>query len=130
VSSAAVKGVAVTEESFASVELRHPTQCELWEHPERAARKFSEIFETVEDYEDSSHLNRSLYKCKECGQLYFFEWNEWVDWENGDDRSYSTLVPVQTPEEIEALKQTSTFTLMCYYPRLHLDGQPRWNGKP
>jgi hypothetical protein len=51
-------------------ELRHPIQCLLWEHPERAKAKFSEIFDEVEEYEDSSHLNRALYECKECGQLY------------------------------------------------------------
>lgn len=127
-SSPALKGALMAEDSIH--ELRHPIQCLLWEHPERAKVKFSEIFDQVEEYEDSSHLNRALYKCKECGQLYFFEWYEWVDWDEGNDKSYSTLIPVQTPQEIEALKETSTFDLMTYYPRLHLDGQPSWNGKP
>jgi hypothetical protein len=117
-------------ERLTDIHLRHPIQCLLWEHPERAKGKFSEIFDDLEEYEDSGHLNRALYKCKECGQLYFFEWCERVDREEGNEGSYSTLIPVQTPVEIEALKQTSTFTLMCYYPRLHLDGQPHWSGKP
>ena len=120
----------MAEEEDPIVQLRHPTQCVFWDHPERAKAKFSEIFDEVESYEDSSHFSRSLHRCRECGQLYFFEWSEWVDWEEGDDKSYATLVPVQTQEEIEALKQTSTFALMFYYPRLHLDGGlPRWNGK-
>jgi hypothetical protein len=74
-------------------------------------------------------LERSLFKCRECGQLYFFEWNEWVDWDEGNDTSYSTLIPVQTKEEVEALKATSIFTLMTYFPRLHLDGKATWVGK-
>jgi hypothetical protein len=118
------------EEPIKIVRLRHPTQCVLWTHPERLTAKFGEVLEHIESYEDSSHLTRSLYKCRECGQLYFHEWYEWVDWENGNDKQYSTLVPVQTPEEIVALKQTDIVTLMTYFPRLHLDGgKPAWNGK-
>jgi hypothetical protein len=119
----------MTEEEPTTMELRQLTQCMLWEDPGRANAKFSEIFDELACYEDSSHLSRSLYKCKECGQLYFFEWMEWVDWEGGDDRQYSTLFPVQTQEEIEAMKQASFFDLMNYYPRLHVDGNPKWNGK-
>ena len=112
------------------VQLRHPTQCILWHHPERVVGKFAGFLEEVEAYEDSSHLTRSLYKCLECGQLYFHEWYEWVDWKDGNDKQYSTLVPVQTPEEIAALKQTNVFTLMTYIPRLHFDGgKPEWKGK-
>ncbi len=118
------------EEPDTFVQLPPPTACILWEHPERAGAKFSEIVDEVESYEESSHLSRALYKCRECGQQYFFEWYEWVDWDGGNDRSYSTLIPVQTQEQLEALKQTDIFSLMRYYPRLHLDGgTPIWNGK-
>jgi hypothetical protein len=124
------KGKVTELELSTFVQLPPPAACALWEHPERAGGKFAEIFEEVESYEDSSHLSRALYKCRECGQLYFFEWYEWVDWDGGDDRSCSTLIPVQTPEQLEALKQTDMFGLMRYYPRLHLDGgTPVWNGK-
>ena len=112
------------------VELRHPTQCVLWEHPDRVAAPFSEVFEMVDSYEDDTHLTRSLCKCRECGQLYFCEWYEWVDWEHGNDKQYSTFIPVQTTEEITALKQTTVFTLMRYFPRLQCDrGKTGWIGK-
>lgn len=101
----------------------------LWEHPERLEDDFTASLEKVETYEDNNHLTRSLYKCKECDQLYFYEWWEWVDWEDGNDRTYATLFPVQTREEIETMRKTSTFDLMLYFPRLHLDGAPQWNGK-
>jgi hypothetical protein len=121
----------MTEEDATDfVQLRPPTQCAMWERPELALGKFSQTFEMVEEYEDDSHLSRSLWKCRECGQLYFREWYEWVDWDEGNDKIYVTLIPVQTPEEIAALKQTTTFTLMRYYPRLQLDkGNPVWIGK-
>jgi hypothetical protein len=111
------------------VELRPPTQCVLWEHPEQTSGKFAELFEKVETYEDSSHSMRVLYKCRECGQLYFFEWWEWVDWEDGNDTQYSTLFPVETVEESEKLKTTDSFNLMRYYPRLHVGGGAAWVGK-
>ena len=71
-----------------------------------------------------------MYKCRECGQLYFYEWYEWVDWDDGDNRHYTTLIPVQTEAEIEALKQESTPSLLRYSPRLQLDGgKIVWVGK-
>jgi len=111
------------------VTLRSPTRCMLWEHPSRAAAKFADIFDEIECYENSSHLTRSLYKCKECGQLYFHEWYEWVDWEDGNDKMYTTLIPVQTQSEIDALKAADSFRLMLFFPRLQLDGVPKWIGK-
>jgi hypothetical protein len=111
------------------VTLRSPTQCVLWEHPERITGKFSEIFDEIECYEDSSHLTRSLYKCKECAQLYFHEWYEWVDWDEGNDKMYTTLIPVETQSEIDTLKATGTFLLMTFFPRLQLGGVPKWVGK-
>ncbi len=115
------------DDTTKDIELRQPTQCALWEHPERALGKFSETFEVVEKYDDDSHLERSLWKCRECGQLYFHEWYEWVDWEKGDDKTYVTLIPVQTPEEIAALKETDIFSLLRHFPRLQLDGRnPVW----
>jgi hypothetical protein len=122
--------IAMTDGESTTIELRQPTQCVLWEHPERTAGKFAELFEEVETYEDSSHSMRVLYKCRECGQLYFFEWWEWVDWEDGNDTQYSTLFPVGTVEESETLKKTDSFNLMRYYPRLLVGGaSSAWVGK-
>ena len=119
------------QKPIALVELRHPTQCVLWEHPGRlAGGGFADCLEEIETFEDTSHLVRSLYQCRECAQLYFYEWYEWVDWDGGNDKHYTTLIPVQTLEEIEALKQTSVYTLLCYFPRLQWDrGIVEWKGK-
>jgi hypothetical protein len=120
----------VAKEPIKIHHLRKPVQCVLWEHPGRAAGKFSGFLDEVECYEDSSHLTRSLYKCRECGQLYFHEWYEWVDWKEGNDKMYTTLIPVQTKAEIDALKETDIFMLMTYFPRLQIDGgKAKWMGK-
>ena len=120
----------MANEDAIEFKLRPPTQCALWEHPELALGKFSNTFELVEEYVDDSHLERSLWKCRECGQLYFREWYEWVDWDEGDDKIYVTLIPVQTTDEIAALKETTVFTLLLYSPRLQLDNRkPVWAGK-
>jgi hypothetical protein len=121
----------MTEEAPSKiVHLQSPTQCLLWKYPDRIRGKFSELFDEIESYEDSSHLTRTLYKCRECGQLYFHEWYEWVDWDDGNDKMYTTLIRVMTPAEIEALKQTDTFSLLMYFQRLRLDGgMPKWVGK-
>ncbi len=115
------------EEPSEIVHLHEPTGCLLWEQPDRISGSFGELFDEIESYEDSSHLTRSLYKCRECGQLYFHEWYEWVDWKDGNDKMYTTLIPVKTQAEIEALKQTDTFSLLMYFPRSQFDGgKPRW----
>jgi hypothetical protein len=124
----AEKGLPMPDGESTTIALRQPTQCVLWEHPERTSG--DELLEEVETYEDSSHSMRVLYKCRECGQLYFFEWWEWVDWEDGNDTQYSTLFPVGSVEESEALKKTDSFNLMRYYPRLYMGGaSSAWVGK-
>jgi hypothetical protein len=126
-----LEGLSVTEEKPPKiVHFHEPTQCVLWEQPDYIAGNFAKLLDEVESYEDSSHPIRSLYKCRECAQLYFHEWYEWVDWDEGNDKMYTTLVPVQTTAEIEALKHTNNFTLLMYFPRLQLDGdKPKWMGK-
>jgi hypothetical protein len=100
-------------------ELRAPTQCALWEKPELV--NLADRFDTVEELIDKSHLSRSVLRCRECGQLYFYEFYEIVDWEDGNDRMYWTFIPVDAPEQIAALKEASVFDLMRYTPRLLRD---------
>ena len=60
------------------------------------------------------------------GQLYFYEFYEVVDWKDGNDKQYSTYIPVDTPEQIEALKASSVFDLLRFFPRLQ---GTHWIGK-
>jgi hypothetical protein len=117
--------------------LRPPTQCVLWQQPGLIVSAGREFFEVVEVFEDSSHSVRSLLKCRECGQLYFAEFYESVDWDEGDDSQYSTYVPVQTQDETDALKKGAIFDIFYFTPRLQWDcpkgakvATTRWIGKP
>ena len=78
----------------------------------------------------------TLLECRECGQLYFFEFYERIDWEGGDDPQYTTFVPVDGQEEIERLKACSPFELLQFSPAA--EGFPKgrqaaefgWVGRP
>lgn len=99
--------------------MKKPIQCALWEKPELVTTK--DYFEIVEVFEDESHLIRRLLKCRECNQLYFYEFYETIDWENGNDPQYRSYIPVETKDEIETLKNASVFDLMKFSPRLQRD---------
>jgi hypothetical protein len=112
--------MAESEPDDATKRVRPPTQCVLWRQPELVAAA-KDRFEPVETFVDDSHFHRALLKCRECGQLYFSQFYEEVDWDDGDDAQYTTYVPVATREQIAALKQSSMFDVWLYSPRLQRD---------
>src|SRR5690349_5520694 len=98
--------------------MKAPTQCIFWEKPELAFGTMKEQFELLETVDRESHWWRYVLKCRECGQRYFFEFYEEVDWDEGNDPQRSTFIPVETDDEIAALKQASVFDLTRLSPRL------------
>ncbi|MGH8200911.1 MAG: hypothetical protein ACREVO_11200 [Steroidobacteraceae bacterium] len=99
-----------------------PTQCVYWHNPELVrTAPMEEGFELIDTYADESHLRRYLLKCRECGQLYFFEFYEWIDWEHGNDPQYSKYIPVPTLDEAQRLKQASQAELLLFSPSLNID---------
>ena len=80
-----------------------------------------EGFELIDTYADESHLRRYLLKCRECGQLYFFEFYEWIDWEHGNDPQYSKYIPVPTVEDAQMLRKASQTELLLFSPSLNID---------
>jgi hypothetical protein len=108
-------------EDLGFVALQEPTACILWREPERIEADRRGFFECLETFEDDSHLVRALFKCRECGQLYFYEFYEWIDWDEGDDPQYWTYIPVSTAAEIAMLKEQSPFGLLRFTPRLQRD---------
>ena len=102
--------------------MKAPTQCALWEKPELMDEpNRRDRFELLETFVDENHEFRDLLKCKECGQLYFFEFYEDIDWVDSDDPQYWTYVPVKTGAEIEMLKKASPVKLLEYLPQLRRD---------
>lgn len=110
--------------------MKAPTQCVLWDHPELIDQgPMHERFELLDTFEDESHLWRYLLKCRECGQKYFFEFYEEIDWEDGDDPQYCKYIPVESAEQIAALKESSPIGLFLFTPRLDSDS-PKGAKKP
>lgn len=78
-------------------------------------------FEVVKTFIDSSHLVRNIVKCKDCGQLYFHEYYEVIDWVDGDDSQYDTYIPIEDEIKAEALSSLSPLELLGNSPRLQWD---------
>jgi hypothetical protein len=108
---------------------REPTHCIYWDDPKPVrSTPMKELFELIDTYAHESHLRRYLLKCRECGQLYFFEFYEWVDWENGNDPQYSKYIPVSNLDEAEMLKNAETHDLLRFSPSLNsiFRKTPKW----
>jgi hypothetical protein len=85
------------------------------------AAPMKEGFELIDTYADESHLRRYLLKCRECGQLYFFEFYEWVDWEHGNDPQYSKYIPLPTASDAQMLRKASQAEPLLFSPSLNID---------
>jgi len=108
----------------------------LWENPDLVAGSQTDLFKRVKTFADDSHLVRHLLECRQCGQLYFFEFYEEIDWEDGNDPQYQTYIPVETEAEIEILRNATSSELFKFSPRLQRDfpkeaqeATARWIGK-
>ena len=98
--------------------MKEPKQCHLWKNP----TKDDLDFENVATYVESSHFDRGLIKCKRCGQLYYYEFYEVIDWEKGNDKMYSTYIPIEYDKTlIEDLNKRSPMELLAISPRLQWD---------
>ena len=98
--------------------MKNPTECILWARPEALK---GELFEALEAYRDESHWSRGLFKCRECGQLYFHEFYEIADWDGGDDSQYSLYIPIESASAAAVLDKEPPLGLMQYSPRLQRD---------
>jgi hypothetical protein len=99
-----------------------PTQCVIWADPKLVRSiPMKELFQLIDTYAHESHLWRYLLKCRECGQLYFFEFYEWVDWDNGNDPQYTKYIPVPTVEDAQMVNKASQAELLLFSPSLNID---------
>jgi hypothetical protein len=102
--------------------MNEPRHCALWKQPEQAhGRPLKIQFELLETFVEESHWWRYLLKCRECGQRYFFEFYEEIDWVSGDDPQFTTWIPVATEEEIAAARAAPASALGAFVPRLCKD---------
>jgi hypothetical protein len=112
-----------------------PTQCHLWAKDPLGRVDLKDCLTFVKEYVDSSHLTRWLSRCKQCGQLYFMEFYEEVDWDEGDDRQYSTYIPVESESEADGMSKLSPLELLGFSPMIRDDSHNanrrgiHWSGK-
>lgn len=76
---------------------------------------------TVKEYVNDDHWFRKLLKCNECGQMYFYEMVEEIDWVHGNDPQYRTYIPVESEGVAREMSSLSKQELMNCFPRLHHD---------
>jgi len=113
------------EKSVEIIRMQEPVNCHLWQKAGLVSGDFD--FESVETYYESSHFDRKLLRCKRCGQLYYYEYYEIVNFAGGgDDQQYCTYIPVRTKEEIEMLNGMNSFELLMVIPRLQFDDCVKW----
>jgi hypothetical protein len=100
-----------------------PTQCQLWQKEQVTSEdiRLSSRFEILNTFEDDSHLVRHLLRCRDCGQLYFYEFYEWIDWIGGNDPQYHTFLPIESDGEARKLAKMTSGELLQFYPRLQKD---------
>lgn len=97
-----------------------PTQCHLWIKKPLVWDDL-DIFVELERYIDESHFIRKLVKCTECGQLYYYEFLEFIDWEHGDDPAYRNFSPIKDESVVEYLNSLSYMEILRQSPRLLFD---------
>ena len=100
--------------------IKTSTSCHLWNNKKLSKNDLYNSLEVVEVYDDDSHQMRSLKRCKKCGQLYFYEFKEFIDWKEGNDAQYRTYIPVEQKEDAEKLSNESGFSILTY-PSIRID---------
>lgn len=109
--------MAQAKDSLKTIE---PLQCHLWTKERLTPEDLD--FETIEKFVESSHLDHSILKCRQCGQLYFYEFYEVVDFFGGEDDMYTTYIPVKEYSS-DQLKIISPMDILAYTPRLQWDNK-------
>ncbi|MDD4062743.1 MAG: hypothetical protein PHV25_03200 [Candidatus Pacebacteria bacterium] len=99
-----------------------PKQCHLWRKEDLNNSDLRlNNFEELTVFTNSSHLTRKLLKCKDCGQLYFYEFYEEIDFIGGNDPQYQTFIPVETEEKAKEISKEDLLEIHNHSPRILID---------
>ena len=97
-----------------------PSACHLRRSGSPSSDQLRDDLEVIDTFVDESHLIHRLERCRECGQLYFYEFTEEVDWLDGNDPQHRTWIPVQDAESALELSRLSPIE-RSRYPAIHSD---------
>ncbi len=103
--------------------LENPVKCHLWQKNNLILEDLNKevVFELLNIFVDDSHNVRKLLKCKQCEQLYFYEFYEEIDWQNSNDRQYHTFIPVASQVLVNRMSKMTSLDLLQYMPRLQYE---------
>jgi hypothetical protein len=59
---------------------------------------------------DESHFHVMILACPRCTQRFVSVFTETIDWQDGDDPQYWTLLPVTEPEAVALAQQRKSLT--------------------
>ncbi len=93
------------------------SRCHLWQ-AELVTEEEVNALGVVETFAEESHLIRKLKKCEQCGQLYFYQFREEVDYVRGEDPVWRILIPVETREDALALASENEAAVSSRRPRI------------
>ena len=94
-----------------------PTQCALWK--KNNIDPIDLNLEILQIFTRSAHIERDLFKCRECGQLYFHEWYEHLNFKQGNSM-YDTYIPIKAQSELAPLLAArGSSDLAKFIPQLH-----------
>ena len=57
---------------------------------------------------DESHCRVSIHCCLACSQRYLRLFTEMIDWADGEDSMYWTIIPITDPEAAEIVRRGET----------------------
>jgi hypothetical protein len=97
-----------------------PSACHLRGSGNPSSDQLRNDLEVIDTFVDESHLIRRLERCRKCGQLYFYEFTEEIDWLDGNDPQYRTWIPVQDAQSALELSKLALGGL-SRYPAIRSD---------
>ncbi len=79
-----------------------------WPTDAEAAHAASRGLKTVAQLIDESHYHVTIRACHQCGQAFLAVFTETIDWTEGEDPQYWTLLPIQSEEARDLISQGET----------------------
>ena len=114
-----------------------PRDCHLRAQGNPTRDQLRNDLRVIDTYVDESHLIRRLEQCKLCGQLYFYEFYEEIDWLEGNDPQYRIWIPVEDADSARELNKLGPTQLLGYtgirsdFPSTaDIPTGPRWVDRP
>jgi hypothetical protein len=109
------------------MQFKEPTHCHLWQ--KGILTRDDLDFESIASEADDSHFERSVVRCRRCGQRYLFQFYELVNWRDGNDVMTTIYVPVEK-DDTESLRTVRALDLAQSTPRLQWEGDTlTWVGR-